>query len=263
VHLCPLGLVDVSIPIRSVGEDLGYLVTAQAQSDNPDISASWQGAFAPGDQEFAAFAGKLSRRSHLELENAAACLSAVAWLTGTLAAARRRNSSLATHIREQRRWLQQHVTTDPVTGVANRRRFCAALEAEVLRARRYKRSLAVAVLDIEGFRGINDEFGHGTGDAVLRSVADCLSSTIRQTDLVGRVGGDEFGVLFPETTRSEAMIALARVGNGIIDLNASGELPVEVRVSVGAVDITQETDDMLGAAIKAEEQARSLGGYVG
>jgi diguanylate cyclase (GGDEF)-like protein len=109
----------------------------------------------------------------------------------------------------------------------------------------------VAALDIQQFRKMNEEFGHDVGDAALRAVARCLTCTIRKTDVAGRIGGDEFALLFPETQRHEAMMALARLSACVEDLNASGELPVEVRLSLGIVDQIMSPQDMLTAALKA------------
>ena len=264
VHMCPLGLADAAAPVRAAGETLGYLVTAQVSLEGECVGLGPTQEEQPGEaEEGLAFLARLDRRSHAEMESAAAGISVLASVAGALGAARRRNLRLAERIREQSRWIQEHVTIDPVTGLANRRRFCAVLEAEVLRVRRYKRTLSVAVLDIEGFHSVNDEFGHDTGDAVLRSVAQCLASTVRQTDLVARVGGDEFALLFPETSRPEAMIALARVRGQINDLNASGELPAEVRLIMGVVDRSGEPEDFLDAAYHAAQQARAVPGLIG
>ena len=263
IHSCPLGMLDVAVPIWCAGEEIGHLVTAQSREKHLEPMTGDRCEAAQDASEVSSFVSKLPRRSRSALECVASCLTAAASLTGSLAAARRRNLRLAGHVREQSWWLQQHITTDPVTGTANRRHFCAVLEAETLRAKRYLRSLSVAVLDIDRFREINDEFGHDVGDAMLRGVAACLCSTVRQTDLVGRVGGDEFALLFPETTRAEAMMALARVNSSIVDLNASGELPVEVRVTIGVVEWTSEVNDLLEAAVRAERQARQLGSLIG
>jgi len=262
IHRCPLGLIDIAIPIGAAGEEIGQLITGQVRADHAGPPGGDGESAARDSEECASFVARAPNRSQGEMEAIASGLSAVACLTGSLAAARRRNLRLAEHVREQSRYLRHHVTTDAVTGVANRRHFCAALEGEMLRARRYKRSLSVAVLDIEGFRRTNEEFGHDTGDAMLRSIAECITSTVRQTDLVGRVGADEFAVLSPETTRAEAMIAIARIQSRVADLNASGELPIEVRLVVGVVDRSAEAVDLLDAAVKAERQSRAFSGAV-
>jgi diguanylate cyclase (GGDEF)-like protein len=252
---CPLGPCDVVIPIWIAGDIPGYLLTAQVCLKPDAEGDAVRRAGKPQEaEEHLALIGRLRKRSRQEMESAAAGLLAVAALVGSLGAARMRNLRLAEHLREQSRWMEAHEQTDAVTALANRRHFCAALTAEAARARRYKRPFSVALLDVSGFRQVNDHFGHSAGDAVLRAVARCLSSTIRQTDLVGRVGGDEFAILFPETERGGAMIALTRVRAQIADLNASGELPVEVRVAVGIADWSEGHEDLLAAAYQAAQQ---------
>lgn len=261
VHACPLGMLDISLPILSAGEIIGYLITAQVNvADQVDaIDEHAPDSVAREAEEYAVLLSRLPRCSRAELESAGTGLAAVAWLTGELAAARRRNLRLSEKVREQSRWIQERTLNDAVTGLPNRRRFCEALAAETARARRYRRNLSVAVLDIGGFRRLNDEFGHDVGDAVLRAVAHCLSSNLRQTDLVGRIGGDEFAVLLPETAHNEAMIALTRVKTTIEDLNASGELPVEVHVAVGLVDEVAEGEEMLAAALASARESVQVG----
>jgi len=93
---------------------------------------------------------------------------------------------------------------DGLTGLYNRRYFDEALEREVLRAQRYDRSLALLLLDLNGFKAVNDESGHLAGDAVLKEFADGVRSAVRGVDIACRVGGDEFGVLLPEASGLEA-----------------------------------------------------------
>lgn len=263
VHVCPLGVLDVALPVLSAGEALGYLVTAQVNVHQPgrDAGASAD-SMACEAEECTALVARLARKSRTDLEAIGAGLSVAAWMIGALAAARRRNVRLADRIREQSRAIQEQATNDPVTAVANRRRFCRALEAEIARARRYGRNLSVAVLDIQGFRRVNEEFGHDVGDSVLRATAQCLVSNVRETDLVARVGGDELAILLPETALHEAMIALARLRGCIEDLNASGELPVEVRLSVGVVDDIAQGDEMLEAAFEGSRHEYVAGSLI-
>ncbi len=254
VHVCPLGLLDVALPILAAGQVLGHLVTAQVSvQEEPEGVPSLP--ITVETDECVAFIAGSPRKPRPELEAAGTGLAAVAWTIGTLAAARRRNLRLTERLREHSKLIQEQSVTDPVTGALNRRRFRQLLRGEVARARRYRRSLSVAVLDIQGFRRINEEFGHEVGDSVLRAAAQCLAANVRETDAVARVGGDEFALLFPETARHEAMIALARVEGCIENLNASGELPVEVHVSVGVVDDIERGDDMMQAAFDTARKA--------
>jgi diguanylate cyclase (GGDEF)-like protein len=264
VHVCPLGILDVAVPITAAGETLGYILTAQVclEPGTASPSATVDAAKPRDAEEHLSLLSRLRTMSEEQMEEAAAALSVVASLLGAVAAGRRRNLRLAELIRQQRRWRQEHEVSDAVTGLANRRHFRATLETELLRARRYQRNLSVAALDIDGFRLINDEFGHDVGDAVLRGVSQCLLSTVRETDFVGRVGGDEFALLFTETARHEALIPLMRVNASIEDLNASGELPVEVRVGIGVVDQAADSDDPLEAALTTARQRRGVGALV-
>ena len=89
--------------------------------------------------------------------------------------------------------------SDPLTGVANSRVFLELLKREIARARRYKRPLTLAYLDLDNFKSVNDILGHAMGDKVLQTVVSTVNANIRVTDVVGRLGGDEFVLLLPET----------------------------------------------------------------
>ena len=95
--------------------------------------------------------------------------------------------------------------TDPLTGLANRRWLMAQFEREFNRARRYFRPLTLLYLDLDGFKAINDRFGHLFGDEVLHGAARAMSAVLRSTDTLARVGGDEFAVLLPETALDGAL----------------------------------------------------------
>ncbi len=101
--------------------------------------------------------------------------------------------------------------TDSLTGVANRRSFFDRIASELVRSHRSGRPLSVALLDVNGFKGINDGYGHRVGDEALIRVAQTLARGMRASDLVARLGGDEFAVLLPETSTDEAEKVLARL----------------------------------------------------
>ena len=111
---------------------------------------------------------------------------------------------------------------DGVTGLYNRRYFDEALQREVTRAHRYDRPLALLLLDLDGFKAVNDEIGHLAGDAVLAEFADCLRSAVRAADIACRIGGDEFAVLLPEADELDARhleerVQAARASHGGAD----------------------------------------------
>src|SRR5690606_1790357 len=91
-------------------------------------------------------------------------------------------------------------TTDSLTGVLNRRAFYEQGEREVNRSRRYDIPLAALMLDIDHFKQINDTHGHIVGDRVLRQMAGVMKKALRETDVIGRIGGEEFAAILPETT---------------------------------------------------------------
>ena len=107
-------------------------------------------------------------------------------------------------LRRTQSQLQLLATHDPLTTVFNARAFASQVAQELGRNRRYGRPLALVYLDLDDFKKVNDAHGHATGDAVLRLVADAMRGAVRQADVVGRLGGDEFGVLMPETDGSVA-----------------------------------------------------------
>ena len=100
--------------------------------------------------------------------------------------------------------LELLATTDDLTGLANRRRFHQELERQQAAARRYRSPLSLLLLDLDNFKQINDTYGHHAGDQALRAIAHALQAVVRAPDLAGRIGGDEFAVLLPQTDRAAA-----------------------------------------------------------
>src|SRR5207249_3256716 len=113
-------------------------------------------------------------------------------------------------LRQTQAQLERAATNDPLTNVHNARAFSEELAQELGRNRRYGRPLALIYLDLDDFKKVNDAHGHATGDAVLRLVADAMRGAVRQADVVGTLGGDEFGVLMPETDGDVARAAETR-----------------------------------------------------
>ena len=136
---------------------------------------------------------------------------------------------------------------DGLTGVANFRSFEEAAQREIHVARRYGTPLSLAFVDLDGFKHVNDRFGHAVGDDVLRTVASTLCATLRPSDLVARVGGDEFVVLMPHTAPDAARPAIDRV----LDHLTHDPAALGVGFSAGIVQLDGligSIDDLVGKA---------------
>jgi diguanylate cyclase (GGDEF)-like protein len=159
--------------------------------------------------------------------------------------------------------VQRQAVTDDLTGLVNRRRFKEALEAEVERARRFGDPLAIILADLDDFKRINDMFGHHVGDVVLRSFADLLRSHVRDVDLAGRIGGEEFAILLPDTKASEAAMVAERMRDSLggLRLAASDGQAVQMTSSFGIAQLGtgDSADDLLRAADEALYRAKSEG----
>src|SRR5262249_46232969 len=107
--------------------------------------------------------------------------------------------------------LRELATHDPLTGVYNRRAVEDVLRKEVDRAERHDRPLAVAMMDADHFKNINDTYGHQTGDEVLRAISGRCQKTLRSNDVFGRYGGEEFVIVFPETSIADAAVVAERL----------------------------------------------------
>lgn len=160
--------------------------------------------------------------------------------------------------------LGRRVMFDPATGLLNRTSFIDALRVELMRQAPTGGGTGVLWLDLDGFKEINDQYGHAAGDLVLREVAERLQATCRRQDRVGRLGGDEFGVLITDCTQLEVVETTAQ---RIIDMMAQAiEVPagsVVVGVSVGAGLAPQDAhtaEELLNAADAAMYLAKRGGG---
>lgn len=160
--------------------------------------------------------------------------------------------------------LERLAHTDDLTGIPNRRYFLQQLDAELVRARRYRHPLCLAMLDLDHFKGINDHHGHAGGDQVLRHFTQFLRSHLRAVDVVGRLGGEEFAILLPETTLENALFVLRRIITLLADASLDALHPgfqYTFSAGVATVDLPEGADSarLLASADSALYQAKSAG----
>lgn len=166
---------------------------------------------------------------------------------------RRRSYIAQERLRASNAALHRLASTDPLTGCANRRYFFASAESERRRARRHGRPLATLLIDIDRFKELNDQHGHAAGDAVLREVVALLGRSVRASDTVGRVGGEEFAILLPETTAGSAVGVAERLRGGIAGLAMrAGEAELGVTVSIGVSALGEEETSIDAALVRAD-----------
>jgi diguanylate cyclase (GGDEF)-like protein len=130
------------------------------------------------------------------------------------------------------RSLQRASRTDNLTGAANSASLYESLDKELDRLGRYGHPLTLVYLDLDGFKAVNDGFGHLVGDKVLRLVAECAKSRLRRTDTVARMGGDEFAFLCPETDEEAARAAVSEVVERVSEEMSAGGWPVTLSAGV-------------------------------
>jgi diguanylate cyclase (GGDEF)-like protein len=151
--------------------------------------------------------------------------------------------------------VQRLATLDELTGVFNRRRLFELGERELERSRRYQVPLSAILLDIDHFKKINDTFGHTIGDQVLTGIAVTISRNIREIDLFGRYGGEEFVALLPQSELSSAREVAERLRGLVAGLQLNTDRGVlSVTISLGIANIVPEVQS-LAALIDRADQA--------
>lgn len=160
--------------------------------------------------------------------------------------------------------LTKQAHLDYLTGLSNRRHFMEQGAVELSRAIRYDTPLSLLMLDIDFFKRVNDTYGHQVGDAVLQVLSKVCQDTMRQVDVVGRLGGEEFAVILPETTSVEALEVAGRLRESIAKtaVNIPVGLPIHFTVSIGVTTLSNKNvniDTLLNQADKALYEAKETG----
>jgi len=167
---------------------------------------------------------------------------------------------LLSRLREVYQHEREASRIDPLTGIANRRAFFDFAERERIRSARYLRPITIAYIDVDDFKQVNDRLGHGTGDVLLTEIAQTLRQNIRETDMVARMGGDEFILLLPEADQSAARTVIHKVHELLLDLVR--ELNMPISFSIGAVTFRSpvaSADEMVRAADSVMYSAKNKG----
>lgn len=157
----------------------------------------------------------------------------------------------------------QLATHDALTELYNRRHFLELLEKEIARAQRHGRPLALAILDVDLFKRINDAYGHIAGDGVLKQMAEIVRQHVRGEDVAARIGGEEFAVLLPEADPESAHAFAERLRDAIATATFSaGGIPQTITISIGLADLAESRSDrstLMRAADAALYQAKEGG----
>lgn len=163
--------------------------------------------------------------------------------------------------------LVSHVHIDELTGMFNRRHVRTMFQHEIRRARRYSKTLSLMLIDIDNFKTINDSFGHIAGDRVLVALADLLREVCRETDTIGRFGGDEIVVIAPEAKKSDAFALAERIRRAARERRLfldeeKREQEIRFSISVGIAtypDDSQESAELLHLADEALYASKKRG----
>jgi diguanylate cyclase (GGDEF)-like protein/PAS domain S-box-containing protein len=157
--------------------------------------------------------------------------------------------------------LRDSATHDGLTGTLNRATVMQLGEVELLRSRRYGRSFSVAMIDIDHFKAVNDRYGHPAGDAVLRAVAEICKTSVRNCDVVGRYGGEEFILMLPETGTDGAVRVAERIRRTAAEMRTP-EVDQSTTISAGIAALDAAIFDLstlIAAADRALYRAKRSG----
>jgi diguanylate cyclase (GGDEF)-like protein len=156
---------------------------------------------------------------------------------------------------ELKKQIEVQAQTDHLTGLCNRRYFIDLAERELTRAIRFQRPLTLLMIDIDHFKAINDTWGHRTGDTVLQEVSRLLRNTLRDEDIFGRLGGEEFGVVIVETEGADAVKIARRLCTTVADalIVPQGTERVPVSISIGFTQLKERNMDFNSLLDEADQ----------
>lgn len=173
-------------------------------------------------------------------------------------------ASMALEVVELHDNMRKMSITDGLTGLFNHREFYQQLRRELERARRYRHTVSLLIIDVDDFKRFNDRFGHLAGDLALRKISDLLRHCARTTDIVARYGGEEFAVILPESTSAGALMLAERIKTEVANCNFLPQAAGEIRLTVSIGIYTAEEgavseDQMVSYADEAAYSAKHAG----
>lgn len=159
--------------------------------------------------------------------------------------------------------LRRRAMTDELTGLANRREFMASLDRAIAASRRNRRPLALAILDIDHFKRVNDTYGHPAGDAVIRKIATEAVDIMRGQDTVGRLGGEEFAIVLPDCSTDDAIAACERLRIAVresdLEIETGHRMFVTLSTGIAVFDKGDTAEAMIARADAALYSAKNGG----
>jgi diguanylate cyclase (GGDEF)-like protein len=183
-------------------------------------------------------------------------------LTESLRSANREKEELLGRLQQQASELERQSREDGLTGLYNRRYLDSRLDFEVKRAERYNRQIALAMADVDRFKGVNDQHSHMVGDDVLRTIANILRTQCRSIDIIARYGGEEFLLCFPETTKENALAVCEKIRKQVEEYDWAKLQPgltVTLSVGVAAGPPSYDVDALIAAADEKLYEAKRGG----
>lgn len=158
--------------------------------------------------------------------------------------------------------LQRQATTDGLTGLANHKAFYGVLEKELWRSRRYGEQISLIMIDVDNLKEINDAYGHRAGDKVIRQISRKIKECIRQIDTAARYGGDEFAIILPNTSLTDAVVVAERM----VDMVAhspvtwrSEQIMLSISAGLGRYDAEANPEDITSRSDQALYRAKQAG----
>jgi diguanylate cyclase (GGDEF)-like protein len=157
---------------------------------------------------------------------------------------------------------QHQARTDGLTGLVNHKTFYEMLERELWRSRRFKEQISLIMVDVDNLKHINDHYGHRAGDKVIKEISQRIKETIRQVDIAARYGGDEFAIILPNTSLTDATVVAERLVGLVAQTPVvwrKDEIAISISVGIGQLDENDTPDDIASRSDKALYSAKKAG----